>query len=152
MHCPHDQAARKEDATTVGCRRSPASKPRDPKQPVLPFDPMPDRVEPCLALLVPKPPKGPQWIYEVKWDGYRLAIHVESTRVRVITRGGHDWTHRFPSIPQAASWLGGTMILDGEAVVLDGGLKISQTQRAWACQRHDVLKRKTVSHHSHRQI
>src|SRR5262249_36169773 len=94
-------------------------KPRDPKQPVLPFDPMPDRVEPCLALLASKPPKGPQWIYEVKWDGYRLAIHVEPTRVRVITRGGHDWTHRFPSIAQAASWLGGTMILDGEAVVLD---------------------------------
>ncbi|MEZ2129652.1 MULTISPECIES: non-homologous end-joining DNA ligase [unclassified Sinorhizobium] len=99
--------------------RSRARKPRDPTQPVLPFDPMPDRIEPCLALLVSKPPKGTEWIYEVKWDGYRLAIHVEPTRVRVITRGGHDWTHRFPSIAQAASRFGGTMILDGEAVVLD---------------------------------
>jgi len=99
--------------------RSRARKPRDPKQPALPFDPMPNRVEPCLALLASKPPKDPQWTYEVKWDGYRLAIHVEPTQVRVITRGGHDWTHRFPSIAQAASWLGGTMILDGEAVVLD---------------------------------
>ncbi|NDK52803.1 non-homologous end-joining DNA ligase [Rhizobium laguerreae] len=99
--------------------RSRARKPRDPKQPILPFDPMPARVEPCLALLVSKPPKGPEWAYEVKWDGYRLAIHVEPHRVRVITRGGHDWTHRFPSIAKAAADLGGTMILDGEAVVLD---------------------------------
>lgn len=49
--------------------RSRARKPRDPKQPVLPFDPMPGRVEPSLALLVSKPPKDLQWIYEVKWDG-----------------------------------------------------------------------------------
>jgi len=99
--------------------RSRARKPRDPKQPILPFDLMPDRVEPCLALLVSKPPRGPQWAYEVKWDGYRLAIHIEPNRVRIITRGGHDWTHRFPSIAKAATDLGGTMILDGEAVVLD---------------------------------
>lgn len=37
-------------------------------------DPMPARVEPCLALLMPKPPEGPDWAFEVKWDGYRLAI------------------------------------------------------------------------------
>ncbi|WFU07138.1 non-homologous end-joining DNA ligase (plasmid) [Rhizobium sp. CB3171] len=99
--------------------RSRPRKPRDPKQPRLPFDPMPERVEPCLAQLVSKPPKGDNWLYEIKWDGYRLAIHMEPTRVRIITRGGHDWTHRFPSIAQGASWVGGTMILDGEAVVLD---------------------------------
>jgi bifunctional non-homologous end joining protein LigD len=63
-------------------------KPRDPGQPRLPFDPMPDRVEPCLALSVAKPPKGPEWVYEIKWDGYRLAIHIEPQRVRVLTRGG----------------------------------------------------------------
>lgn len=99
--------------------RSRPRKPRDPEQPRLPFDPMPERVAPCLAELVSKPPKGDNWLYEIKWDGYRLAIHIEPTRVRIITRGGHDWTHRFPSIAKAASWLGGTMILDGEAVVLD---------------------------------
>jgi bifunctional non-homologous end joining protein LigD len=81
---------------------------------------MPDRIEPCLALLKPKPPKGPQWIFEVKWDGYRLAIHIEPKGVRILTRGGHDWTDRFPAIKQAALWLPvGTAILDGEAVVLD---------------------------------
>lgn len=95
-------------------------RPRDPSQPQLPFDPMPERIEPCLALLKPIPPGGHDWAYELKWDGYRLAIHIEPNGVRIITRGGHDWTHRFPAIAEAASRLGvGTAILDGEAVVLD---------------------------------
>ncbi|WP_442203800.1 non-homologous end-joining DNA ligase [Rhizobium sp. RAF56] len=82
-------------------------------------DPMPARIEPCLALLKEEPPKGDAWIYEIKWDGYRLAVHVEPNNVRILTRGGHDWTPRFPSIAEAAKALGRTMILDGEAVVLD---------------------------------
>lgn len=100
--------------------RSRPRKPRDPAQPQLPFDPMPDRIEPCLALLKAKPPSGPDWIYEIKWDGYRVAVHIEPNAVRIITRGGHDWTDRFPAIAAAARKLGvGTAILDGEAVVLD---------------------------------
>lgn len=93
---------------------------RDPAQPNLPFDPMPDRLDPCLALLKPTVPTGSDWAFEVKWDGYRLAIHIEPKRVRIITRGGHDWTDRFPAIATAAQMIGvGTAILDGEAVVLD---------------------------------
>lgn len=68
-----------------------------------------------------KPPVGPEWAFEIKWDGYRLAVHVEAGNIRIITRGGHDWTHRFPAIAAAARGLGAaTLILDGEAVVLDG--------------------------------
>lgn len=93
---------------------------RDPDQPNLPLDPMPARIEPCLALLKAKPPKGDDWVFEIKWDGYRLAVHIEPTGVRILTRGGHDWTHRFPAIEQAAKQLPvATTILDGEAVVLD---------------------------------
>ncbi|RWX35238.1 non-homologous end-joining DNA ligase [Rhizobium leguminosarum] len=100
--------------------RSRPRRPRDPTQPNLLLDPMPNRISPCLALLKPNPPKGPQWAFEVKWDGYRLSVHVEPTGIRILTRGGHDWTHRFPAIQQAALWLPvGTAILDGEAVVLD---------------------------------
>jgi bifunctional non-homologous end joining protein LigD len=81
---------------------------------------MPQRIEPCLALLKPKAPAGPDWLFEIKWDGYRLAVHIDRLDVRIITRGGHDWTHRFPSIAAAARQLGvHTAILDGEAVVLD---------------------------------
>lgn len=82
---------------------------------------MPTRIEPCLALLKPMVPTGSDWLYEIKWDGYRLAIHIEQSHVRIITRGGHDWTHRFPALVEAARKLSvETAILDGEAVVLDG--------------------------------
>ncbi|AHK47151.1 putative ATP-dependent DNA ligase (plasmid) [Ensifer adhaerens OV14] len=95
-------------------------KPRNPDQPRLPFEPMPERVEPCLALLAKSAPAAGDWAFEIKWDGYRLALHVEPSGVRILTRGGHDWTHRFPAIEAAAKALGPTtMILDGEAVVLD---------------------------------
>lgn len=100
--------------------RSRARRRRDPAQPNLPLDPMPDRVEPCLALLKARPPKGDDWLFEVKWDGYRIAVHIELGRVRILTRGGHDWTHRFPTIAAAAEKLPvATAIIDGEAVVLD---------------------------------
>lgn len=83
-------------------------------------DPMPSRIEPCLAMLMPKPPEGPAWAFEVKWDGYRLAIHRRADEVRIITRGGHDWTERFPAIAESALALpADSFILDGEAVVLD---------------------------------
>ncbi|MGR8964247.1 non-homologous end-joining DNA ligase [Rhizobium leguminosarum] len=100
--------------------RSKPRKKRNPAQPQLPFDPMPDRVEPALAQLKSHPPKGEEWSWELKWDGYRLAVHIEPQGIRILTRGGHDWTHRFPAIVEAARALGpATMIIDGEAVVLD---------------------------------
>ncbi|MBD8688649.1 MULTISPECIES: non-homologous end-joining DNA ligase [unclassified Rhizobium] len=105
--------------TEASIRSKPRRK-RNPAQPQLLFDPMPDRVEPTLAQLKAKPPQGPDWSWEVKWDGYRLAVHIEPQGVRILTRGGHDWTHRFPAIEQAARALGpATMIIDGEAVILD---------------------------------
>lgn len=84
-------------------------------------DPMPERVEPCLALLSSKAPTGRDWSYEIKWDGYRLAVHIEpDQRVRIITRGGYDWTSRFPVIARDALQLGvGSAIMDGEAVIVD---------------------------------
>jgi bifunctional non-homologous end joining protein LigD len=94
---------------------------RDPRQPDLPFDPMPQRIEPCLALLRPTVPTIGDWLFEIKWDGYRLAVHIDQKDLRIITRGGHDWTHRFPAIAAAARELNvQKAILDGEAVVLDG--------------------------------
>lgn len=101
--------------------KGPASPRADPRQAKLFTDPMPERVEPCLALLASKPPVGPGWAFEVKWDGYRVAVHNDAGgRLRILTRGGHDWRHRFPSIAAAAMALpADSFILDGEAVVLD---------------------------------
>ncbi|RVR12144.1 non-homologous end-joining DNA ligase [Sinorhizobium meliloti] len=98
-----------------------------------PLDPLPARVDPCLATLVAKPPKGPDWAYEVKWDGYRIAVHIEAGRVRILTRGGYDWTERFPTIADDARRLAvKTAIIDGEAVVLDdqGRSDFGMLQRA----------------------
>lgn len=98
---------------------SPLRQRRDARQRALDLDPMPDRVEPCLALLSAKAPSGPDWAFEAKWDGYRLAVHLEPGRmVRVLTRGCHDWTSRFPTIAHDIRDLGlDTAIIDGEAVV-----------------------------------
>ncbi|PDT39788.1 MULTISPECIES: non-homologous end-joining DNA ligase [Sinorhizobium] len=109
--------------------RASSKKPPDTPTP----DPMPGRVDPCLATLVDRPPSGPDWTFEVKWDGYRLAVHIEPDRVRIVTRGGYDWTSRFPSIAAEARLLGlKTAILDGEAVVLDehGRSDFGMLQRA----------------------
>ncbi|PLU28827.1 ATP-dependent DNA ligase [Sinorhizobium medicae] len=98
-----------------------------------PLDPMPARVDPCLATLVDKPPKGQDWAFEVKWDGYRIAVHIEPGRIRILTRGGYDWTDRFPTIVDDAWRLAvKTAILDGEAVVLDdkGRSEFGMLQRA----------------------
>nr|WP_164840683.1 non-homologous end-joining DNA ligase [Sinorhizobium meliloti] len=94
---------------------------------------MPARVDPCLATLVDRPPKGPDWAYEVKWDGYRVAVHIEPGRVKILTRGGYDWTERFPAVADDARRLAvKTAILDGEAVVLDdqGRSDFGMLQRA----------------------
>ena len=81
---------------------------------------MPIRIEPALATLRKVPPSGSEWSWEIKWDGYRIHVHIEPSGVRVLTKGGYDWSTRFPLIAEAAKLLGpATMILDGEAVVLD---------------------------------
>jgi bifunctional non-homologous end joining protein LigD len=67
---------------------------------------MPARIEPCLALIKPRSPVGPDWIYEIKCGGYRIAVHLNNGNVRIIRRGGHDWTHQFPAIAADAKRLG----------------------------------------------
>jgi bifunctional non-homologous end joining protein LigD len=58
---------------------------RNRAQPQLLFDPMPDHVEPALAVLKAKAPAG-NFGWEIKWDGYRLAVHIEPNGVRLLTR------------------------------------------------------------------
>jgi ATP-dependent DNA ligase len=43
-------------------------------------------------------PAGPDWLHEVKYDGYRIMVIREDKRVRLITKGGQDWTDRYPWI------------------------------------------------------
>jgi len=63
-------------------------------------------------------PTGPEWIHEVKQDGYRLLVRRSGDAVQVITRGGYDWTARYPAIVQAALRLPAKhFVMDGEGVV-----------------------------------
>jgi bifunctional non-homologous end joining protein LigD len=80
----------------------------------------PSWIEPCLPTLIDRPPTGPNWAHEVKWDGYRLCIVIDRGAAVVRTRRGHDWSHRFKLIAaNAAKLLCQNAIIDGEAVVLD---------------------------------
>jgi len=84
--------------------------------------PLPSFVEPCLATLRSNVPAGERWVHEIKWDGYRLQVRIEAGAVTILTRRGHDWTDRFPSIRDAAKELPvRSAVIDGEAVVeVDG--------------------------------
>jgi ATP-dependent DNA ligase len=68
---------------------------------------------------VHKPPAGPQWIHEIKHDGYRLIVCRRNDRVRLFTRRGYDWTDRYPLIANAAAALACDATIDGEVVVCD---------------------------------
>ena len=58
--------------------------------------------EPCIPTKAAKVPHRPEWLHEIKHDGYRLIVQREGKRVRLFTRNGHDWSDRFPLISEAA--------------------------------------------------
>lgn len=82
--------------------------------------PMPDQLELQLCTLVDDAPSGPDWVHEIKYDGYRMLCRIHGGQVRMLTRNGHDWTARFFPIATALRGLPcREAILDGEVVVLD---------------------------------
>jgi ATP-dependent DNA ligase len=75
--------------------------------------------DPCIPTKAAKVPDRPEWIHEIKHDGYRLIIQRDGKRVRLWTRNGHDWSDRFPLISEAALRNRNTsFVIDGEAVLL----------------------------------
>ena len=86
----------------------------------------PGIIEPCIPTRATKPPVGPQWIHEIKHDGYRLIARKRDGRVRLFTRTGFDWSDRYPRISEAVAALRtASATIDGEAVWCDGeGLAI----------------------------
>jgi bifunctional non-homologous end joining protein LigD len=77
-------------------------------------------IEPCLATLRAQAPNGPEWLHEIKFDGYRTQAHRSGDKIRIYTRRGYDWTDRFGSIVHAISKLTvKDVVLDGEVIVPD---------------------------------
>ncbi|WEX76943.1 DNA ligase D [Sinorhizobium numidicum] len=89
--------------------------------------------EPQLATLVKEAPSGDDWLYEVKFDGYRLMAAIGGGTVRCYTRKGLDWTAKFPAIASTLAELHcESALIDGEAVATSGeGSKFSALQKAW---------------------
>jgi bifunctional non-homologous end joining protein LigD len=80
--------------------------------------PAPSFIPPCIPTRAAKPPSGPDWVHEIKQDGYRLQVRREGDSVRLFTRRGYDWSARYPAIARTAAQLKArSFTLDGEAVV-----------------------------------
>jgi bifunctional non-homologous end joining protein LigD len=78
-----------------------------------------DLVLPMLASSAKKIFNDPNWIYELKWDGYRALANCESGKVRLYSRNGISFNKKFPSIAEALSEIPHEVILDGEIVITD---------------------------------
>jgi bifunctional non-homologous end joining protein LigD len=100
---------------------------------------MPGFIKPQLATLKPNAPKGEQWIHEIKYDGYRVQVHLNAGRKKVFTRNGLDWTKRFTEIAGALA-IPGQAIIDGEVVVVhEGRTNFSELQAELAAGRQGRL-------------
>ena len=96
--------------------------------------------DPCIPTKAAKVPDRPEWIHEIKHDGYRLIVQRDGKRVRLFTRNGHDWSDRFPLIIEAALRNRNTsFVIDGEAVLLgvDGRSRLQRPALA-ASTMHEV--------------
>jgi bifunctional non-homologous end joining protein LigD len=82
--------------------------------------PMPQSIEPMLATLASKPFSDPDWLYEIKWDGFRIQIVVTHGKVKLWTRNLNDGASYFPRFAGAPTWIDANeAIVDGEVVALD---------------------------------
>jgi bifunctional non-homologous end joining protein LigD len=80
---------------------------------------MPSTFDFCIPTKSTSVADTPDWLHEVKYDGYRLRLERDGDRVRLITKGGYNWTSRYPWIVEAAlKNRVKRFVIDGEAVVL----------------------------------
>jgi ATP-dependent DNA ligase len=103
---------------------------------------LPKWIKPQLCKLVDTPPRGPDWLHEIKFDGYRMHAHLDRGQTQLLTRTGLDWTHKYPSIAAAVSALpAGQAYLDGElcGVRPDGKTSFSLIQAASDLGNADAL-------------
>ncbi len=103
---------------------------------------MPDKLQPQLATVASQAPDGPEWLHEIKYDGYRLLGRIEGGKVRLITRGGLVWTAKFPALAARLGQLPlDSALIDGELVHLEpeGTTSFSSLQDAISGGKTDTL-------------
>ncbi len=82
--------------------------------------PMPSSIQPMLASVVEKPFDDPDWLFEIKWDGYRAIAFIDGGSVRLVSRNQNDLTPHYPELRELGKFIkANSAILDGEVVVLD---------------------------------
>jgi ATP-dependent DNA ligase len=93
-------------------------------------------IGPCLPSSTKAPPSGPDWLHEIKHDGFRIMALRDAAGVRLYTRNGNDFTKRFPLVVAAVATLPlGSCLIDGEAIVSnEAGLAVFELIRSF---RHD---------------
>ena len=99
-----------------------AKTPAPAKTPVPPGakrSPMPSAVSPMLCTLTKNVIDDPGYLYEVKWDGYRIISYVQKAQVRMDSRSAIDYTARYPLVTEALGTLGHDAVIDGEVVVFN---------------------------------
>ena len=145
----HDEAARQgatapvlEQEPIAGATKASGTGKRPPAPRAVRGSP-PDDQAPQLCELVEEPPTGEHWISEIKFDGYRLLAWTNGGKVRLVTRNGHDWVDRLPSVARAIARLNvRSAVLDGELVALrpDGVSSFPDLQAALsAAQDHKLF-------------
>jgi bifunctional non-homologous end joining protein LigD len=78
----------------------------------------PGFISPALATKIDKPPTGDRWVHEIKFDGYRVQLHIANDDSKIFTRRGNDWTKRFRKVAADAYLINAkSAIIDGEIVV-----------------------------------
>jgi bifunctional non-homologous end joining protein LigD len=122
--------------TTPKSKLSPAPKTKRRSSPTTrsrtsPASAIPDFIPFATCLLVDRPPNGPDWVHEIKLDGWRLQIRVEDGSATLRTRNGHDYSSTFPELARIARGFD-NCIIDGEvcAVRKDGITDFSALQAA----------------------
>jgi bifunctional non-homologous end joining protein LigD len=80
---------------------------------------MPRSVKPMLCTLTKEVVADEDYLYEVKWDGYRIISYIEGKKVRMDSRSALDYTHKYPPVAKALKELGYDAVLDGEVVVFN---------------------------------
>jgi bifunctional non-homologous end joining protein LigD len=104
--------------------------------------PIPEGLEPQLAVSAERAPDGDGWLHEIKYDGYRLLAHIARGKVRLATRSGLDWTGKFPELARHfAGLMVEAALIDGEVALLaaDGTTSFSGLQDALAAGRTGEL-------------
>ncbi|WP_434676736.1 non-homologous end-joining DNA ligase [Pseudomonas sp. D3-10] len=102
----------------------------------------PERIQPQLLTMASRPPAGDNWLYEIKFDGYRLMVRIDQGHVTLFTKNGYDWTKRMPklakellALPVRSAWLDGEVIVQDE----DGRPLFSALQSAFSSGKTDAL-------------